>query len=190
MHGSLFPIFPWVNFLLAGAVFAKYFVGARERNEEEKFIKDVTITGLAVLLLGHLFYSGLFPKTLTSILPNPIFFLERLGYILVLFYLCWIIDKKTNSKKSFIMDASRESLLVYWLHLIIIFGGFWAGKSLADKIGKTLNAFEAIGATIVLIFLMIIAAKFWGRMKKEYPGHSSIFVKTVVAVLLIAFFIS
>ena len=88
------------------------------------------------------------------------------------------------------MDASRESLLVYWLHLIIIFGRFWGGKSLADKIGKTLNAFEAIGATIVLIFLMIIAAKFWGRMKKEYPGHSSIFVKTAVAVLLIAFFIS
>jgi uncharacterized membrane protein len=190
MHDSLFPLFPWLNFLLAGGIFAKCFVDARERNEEEKFIKSVTIAGLSVLLFCHFFYSGLFPKTLTSIIPNPVFFLERLGYILVLFYLCWIIDRKTNAKKSFIMDASRESLLVYWLHLIIIFGGFWGGKSFADKIGKTLNAFEAIGATIVLIFLMIIAAKFWGRMKKEYPGHSSIFVKTVVAVLLIAFFIS
>ena len=89
LHGSLFPIFPWLNFLLAGGIFAKYFVDARERNVEEKFIKLSAITGLVVLLFGHLFYSGLFPKTLTSILPNPVFYLERLGYIFVLFYLCW-----------------------------------------------------------------------------------------------------
>lgn len=159
LNGSLFPVFPWLNFLLAGGIFAKYFVDARERNVEEKFIKNVTITGLVVLLLGHLFYSGLFPKTLTSILPNPVFFLERLGYILVLFYLCWIVDRKTNAKNSFVMDASRESLLVYWLHLIIIYGVFWSGKSLADKIRMTMNVIEAIGATIMLIALIIPTAK-------------------------------
>ena len=189
MQGSLFPLFPWVNFLLAGAVFAKYFVDARERNEEEKFIKNITITGLAVLLFGHLFYSGLFPQKLTSIIPNPVFFLERLGYIIVLFYLFWIVDRKTNAKNSFIMDASRESLLVYWLHLIIIFGGFWGGKSFAMIIGKTYKVLEASIATIILISLMIITAKLWGRMKRKYPGQSSLFVKTAAAVLLIAFFI-
>lgn len=190
LNGSLFPIFPWLNFLLAGGIFAKYFVDARKRNEEEKFIKNITIAGLAVLLLGHLFYSGLFPKTLTSILPNPVFFLERLGYIFVLFYLCWLVDRKTNAKNSFIMDASRESLLIYWLHLIIIYGVFWGGNSLASIIGMTMNLIEAIGATIVLIVLMILAAKFWGWAKKKYPKHSSLFIKAAVTVLLVVFFIS
>lgn len=190
LNGSLFPVFPWLNFLLAGGIFAKYFVDAREKNEEEKFIKNVTISGLTVLLFGHLFYSGLFPKTLTSILPNPIFFLQRLGYIFVLFYLCWIVDRKTNAKNSFVMDASRESLLVYWLHLIIIYGVFWNGKSLASKIGMTMNTAEAIGATILLITIMILAAKLWGWAKKKYPKHSSFFVKAAVTVLLVVFFIS
>ncbi|MCU0342487.1 MAG: heparan-alpha-glucosaminide N-acetyltransferase domain-containing protein [Ignavibacterium sp.] len=190
MQGSLFPLFPWVNFLLAGAVFAKYFVDARERNDKEKFINKIAIAGLVMLLFGHLFYSGLFPEALTSILPNPVFYLERMGYIMVLFFICWLADKKTSVKNSFVMDASRESLLVYWLHLVIIFGAFWGGKSFADKIGKTLNAFEALCAAIILIILMIIAAKAWGRMKKEYPGQSSIFIKTAIAVLLIAFIIS
>lgn len=190
LNGSLFPVFPWLNFLLAGGIFAKYFVDARERNEEEKFIRDVTIAGLVVLLFGHLFYSDLFPKTLTSILPNPVFFLERLGYILVLFYLCWLVDRKTKAKNSFVMDASRESLLVYWLHLIIIYGMFWNGKSLAGKIGMTMNLIEAIGATILLIALMILAAKIWGWAKKKYPKHSSLFVKAAVTVLLVVFFIS
>lgn len=190
LNGSLFPVFPWLNFLLAGGIFAKYFVDARERNEEEKFIKNIAIAGLIVLLFGHLFYSGLFPKTLTSILPNPIFFLQRLGYIFVLFYICWIVDRKTNAKNSFVMDASRESLLVYWLHLIIIYGAFWGGNSLANKIGMTMNVIEAIGATIMLIALMILTAKIWGWAKKKYPKHTSLFVKAAVTVLLVVFFIS
>jgi hypothetical protein len=190
LHGSLFPIFPWLNFLLAGGIFAKYFVDARERNEEEKFIKFSAITGFVVLLFGHLFYSGLFPKTLTAILPNPIFYLERLGYIFVLFYICWYVDKKFDMKKSFILDASRESLLVYWLHLIIIFGAFWDGRSLAMIIGTKLNALEALEVAIVLIFLMIITAKLWGWIKKTYPKHASILIKVFVGVLILVFFIS
>jgi len=189
MHGSLFSVFPWINFLLAGGIFARYFVEARELNKEERFIKISAIAGFVILLLGHLFYSRLFPKTLTSIMPNPVFFLERLGYIIVLFYLCWIVDRKTNIKNSFVMDASRESLLVYWLHLVIIYGMFWDGKSLAIKLGMTLNLIEAIGSTIILIILMIIAAKFWGWAKKKYPKYSSLFIKISAVMLLIIFFI-
>lgn len=190
LHGSLFPIFPWINFLLAGAVFAKHFVDARDRNKEERFIKISALTGFIFLLLGHLFFSGMFSKTLTSILPHPVFYLQRLGYIFVLFYLCWWVAKKTNIKNSFIMDASRESLLVYWMHLIIIFGTFWGGKSLVDNFGKTMNAIEAISASIILIVLMILAAKLWGWVKKKYPKYASIGVGCFVGILVLVFFIS
>lgn len=190
LHGSLFPIFPWLNFLLAGGIFAKYFVYARERNAEEKFIKLSAISGFVVLLFGHLFYSGLFPRSLTSILPNPVFYLERLGYIFVLFFICWYVDKKFDMKKSFLLDASRESLLVYWLHLIIIFGAFWGGKSLAGIIGMTYSVLEASIATIILIVAMIVAAKVWGWIKMKYSKYTSLGVKIFVAVLLIVFIFS
>jgi uncharacterized membrane protein len=190
MHGSLFPIFPWVSFLLAGAVFAKYFVDARENNVEEKFIKISAGVGFVLLLLGHLFLSGLSPEAITSILPNPIFYLQRLGYIFVLFYLCWWIDKKIEVKKSFVLDASKESLLVYWFHLVIIFGAFWGGKSFADNIGKTMSLFEAIGASVLLIILVIVAAKLWGWLKKSNPKYASVGVRVFVAVLLIVFIFS
>jgi uncharacterized membrane protein len=190
MHGSLFPLFPWVNFLLAGAVFAKYFVYARENNVEEKFIKISAGVGFVLLLLGHLFLSGLSPEAITSILPNPIFYLQRVGYILILFFGCWWIDKKFSIKKSFVLDASRESLLVYWLHLVIIFGAFWGGKSLAMIIGNSLTVLEASLVTMALIVFMIIAAKLWGWIKKNYPKYASVGVKVFVAVLLIVFIVS
>lgn len=188
LHGSLFPIFPWLNFLLAGALFAKYFVDARNKNAEEKFCKKSAISGLIILLFGHLFYSGLFPKEFTVILPNPIFFLERLGYILVLFYLCWLADSKYNFKPDFILDASRESLLIYWLHLIIIYGMFWNGKSIAGKIGNTMSLPEATALTILLIFLMILVAKLWGWIKSSNPKYASFGVKIMAATLIIVFF--
>lgn len=187
LHGSLFPIFPWLNFLLAGALFARYFINAREQGKEENFIRKISITGIITLLSGHIFYSGLFPKELTSIIPNPIFFLERLGYILVLFYLCWIADQKLNFRPESVLDASRESLLIYWLHLIIIYGMFWNGKSLAIIIGNNLTVLESTAITILLITLMIIIAKFWGWLKQKYQSVSSLLVKFSLFILIVVF---
>ncbi|HCY76841.1 MAG TPA: hypothetical protein DHV28_13045 [Ignavibacteriales bacterium] len=190
LHGSLFPIFPWSNFIFAGAVFAKYYVDARKKNEEEKFVKRITLWGLGLIIIGHFFYSGLFSETFTLIMPNPVFYFQRLGYLAVVFFLCWSVDKKFTVKKSIVLDASRESLFIYWLHLIIIFGTFWNKKSFAMIIGTTYNALEASITALILITLMILAAKLWGWAKKNYPKYSSIFVKAVVIVLLIVFFVS
>lgn len=190
LNGSLFPVFPWLNFLLAGGIFAKYFVDSGERNNEEKFIKNSSIAGIVALLFGHLFYSGLFPQNLTSIIPNPIFFLERLGYVVVLFSLCWIADKKLNIRPQFILDASRESLLIYWLHLIIIYGMFWKGKSSVSIIGNNLTVTESILITLILIVLMILVAKLWGWTKSNYPKQSIQIIRAAVVVLLLMFFIS
>lgn len=186
-HGSLFPLFPWINFLLAGAIFAKYFVDERKNNNEVRFTNRVFAVGVVLLLFGHLFFTGLFPNALTSIVPNPIFFLERFGYILVLFYFCWYADKNYNMKKSFILDASRESLLVYWLHLVIIYGMLWKGKSLALIIGNTLNVFESAIITLALIILMIIIAKVWGWIKTNYSGIASASIRIATAVLVLIF---
>ena len=182
-------MFPWLNFLLAGAIFAKYFVDESEKNQEVKFIKYSTIVGLILLLFGHLFYSGFISSSSNIYSSKSCFLLERMGYIFVLFTLCWIVDKKTNIKNSFIMDASRESLLVYWLHLVTIYGMFLGGKSLAIIIGQKLNGLEATMSAIILIALMIIVSKTWGLLKKNYTNYVSISVKAVVVVLIIVFII-
>ena len=190
LHGSLFPVFPWLNFLLAGGIFAKYFVDARTKGEEQLFVNRTLIAGIVAILSGHIFFSPLLPDFIQAARPHPVFYLERLGYVLFLFVLCWYWDKKSKSPKSFVLDASKESLLVYWLHLIIIFGMFWKGNSLAGIIGTTMNITEAIGSTVLLITLMILAAKLWGWVKKKYPKYSSLSVRAAVIILLIIFLIS
>lgn len=190
LHGSLFPIFPWSNFIFAGAVIAKYYGDARKKNEEEGFVKRITLWGIGLIIIGHIFYSGLFSESFTLIMPNPVFFFQRLGYIAVIFFLCWFVDKKFTVKKSIVLDASRESLFIYWLHLIIIFGTFWNEKSFAMIIGTTYNVLEASITALVLITLMILAAKLWGWAKREYPKYALVGVRVLLAVLLIIFIVS
>ena len=153
-----------------------------------------------MLLSGHLFYSGLFPGSLTSILPNPVFFIERLGYVLVFATLCWYYSRwmnttlpaetKVKAGKSFVLDASRESLLIYWLHLTVIYSMIWGRKSLANLIGPTLNVLESIAATLVLMTLMILAAKVWGWTKMKFPKYAGKVAWGVVGLLFVIFLLS
>ena len=189
-NGSLFPVFPWINFILAGAIFAKYFLDAVDKEKKEKFIKGTAITGISMLLLGHLFYSGLFPGYLTSIIPHPVFFIERLGYVLVFATMCWAYTSWRKTTKSFVLDASRESLLIYWLHLTVIYSMIWGRKSIADLIGPTLNVLESIAATLVLMALMILTAKVWGWTKIKFPKYAGKAAWGIVGVLFIIFLLS
>jgi len=189
-NGSLFPVFPWINFILVGAIFAKYFLDAAENGKEKIFIRGTAIAGIVMLLSGHLFYSGLFPGSLTSILPNPVFFIERLGYVLVFATLCWYYSRWMNTKQSFVLDASRESLLIYWLHLTVIYSIIWGRRSLATLIGPTLNVLESIVATLVLMSLMVLAAKIWGWTKLKFPNYAGKAAWGIVGVLFIYFLIT
>ena len=190
LNGSLFPVFPWINFILAGAIFAKYFLDAVGRENEQKFIKVTAITGLIILFSGHFYLSGLFSDYLTSIVPHPIFFTERLGYILVFAALYWYFNKWRNKKSSFVLDASRESLLIYWLHLLVIYSTVWEGKSLENIIGQTLNVSECIAVTLVLMVLMILAAKVWGWTKSKFPIYATKVAWGVVGLMFIVFLLN
>jgi len=189
-NGSLFPIFPWINFILAGAIFAKYFLEAVNRDKEGKFIKGTIIAGTVMLLSGHLFYSGFVPGYITSIIPHPVFFIERLGYVLVFASICWYYSKWRNTVKSFVLDASRESLLIYWLHLLVIYSMILGRKSLATLIGPTLNVLESIAATLALMSLMILISKTWGWTKIKFPNYAGKVAWGIVGVLFIIFLLN
>jgi hypothetical protein len=190
LNGSLFPLFSWIGFILIGAIFAKYFLDYAKKEKEKKFINGTAITGLIMLLTGHFFYSGLFPGYLTSIIPNPVFFVERLGYVLVSASICWYYNNWRNVKKSFVLDASRESLLIYWLHLVIIYSVIWGRKSFASLIGPTLTLVESIAATLILMIAMVLVAKAWGWTKVKFPKYATKVAWGIVGILFITFLMS
>ena len=168
--GSLFPVFPWISFMLAGAQSSNYYLRYRNAGREKVFFVNLFAIASGFIFSGHFFLSSLFPESIRLIRPNPLFFLERLGYVLLALILCWYYERNRGIKNIFILDFSRESLLVYWLHLILIYGAFLSGRSIAQIINQSFNVFECTIITILLIILMTLIAKFWSSIKKYYPG--------------------
>jgi uncharacterized membrane protein len=190
LHGSFFPLFPWLFFLLAGAVFSKFYIISRNENRESNFIKKILIYGLFLIFLGHLFLSGPFYSTIFNIRPNPLFLYERLGYVMVMASFFWYYSAKRETKKSFVLDVSRESLLIYWLHLQFIYSKVWNGKSPEELVSGSFSVLQCITATCLLIALMVIVAKLWGSFKKKYRTYTRPVTVGVITLVVIAFMLN
>ncbi len=181
MHGSLFPVFPWWAFVFSGAYVAKYYLEAKQNNSEKAFARKMIITGSLFYLSSVLILYVFFPQALAKIIPNPFFFLERFGLILLFLGIFWFYLNKKENYTSLILDVSRESLLVYWVHLQLIYREIFWDKSLIDISERNYNLVQCLMVTAILIVLMLIMAKVWGKLKRNYP----IYCRLVTAAVLI-----
>jgi uncharacterized membrane protein len=169
-HYSLFPLFPWLAFMLFGGYFASGYIEAREQNKERGFILRFALAGIilvVVCIVGMELYAGAHLASL-DIRANPLFFFERLGMVMLLLTACWFYTDFRKTEKSFVLDAGRESLLVYTAHLIVIYGRFWNERSPAFYYGGTFNITECMISTLALILVMIGAAMVWGWLKRNH----------------------
>ncbi|MBI5731528.1 MAG: DUF1624 domain-containing protein [Ignavibacteriales bacterium] len=189
MHGSLFPVFPWWAFVFSGAYVAKYYLEAKQNNSEKTFARKLIITGSLFYLISVVIMYVLFPQELAKIIPNPFFFLERFGLILLFLGVFWFYLNNKENYSSMILDVSRQSLLVYWVHLQLIYRELFWGKSLIDISQRNYNAFQCLMVTAILIVLMLILAKAWGFLKSKYPVYCRWLTAAVLIIGTVIFII-
>lgn len=184
IHGSLFPLFPWAGFMIAGALCGTLFIKARESTNEMVLIKyGLIFSGILTLITVILLTPGVLP----ALKPNPVFFFLRISLILLLLIFFWYYEYYRKTEKSFVLDISRESLLVYWLHLQIIYRKFLNGESVNSLVNMSMNVWQVILASILLTILMYAAAKLWGSIKTKYPLPSRILVICASAVVIMIY---
>lgn len=197
-NGSYFPLFPWLGFLLAGGVVCLLYLKARENNFETRFIRNLTIAGLLMIAVGHFYLSDIFPESYRAAKPHPVFFFQRLGYVIVLLNICWYYLKRAADKNpenpnqvnffnDLVIFTGRESLLIYWLHLQVLYRRLWNGKSLESVVGQSFGIMECAGATILIIIIMVIVAKIWGSLKLNNPKAASYVTAGVLTAVTIIF---
>ncbi len=186
-HYSQFPIFPWLGFLYLGGIVGVRYLKARTENREVSFMRSVVWWGagavVVALLMGNNFP---IPGATKEIRPQPLFFALRLGIVLLLLAGFWWFERVRKTERSLVLSVSRETLLVYAAHLLIIYGTFWNERSLADLYGHSWSLGEGVAATLSLVVVMIFAAELWGRIKqKSRPLARNLSMAGAVVVLLV-----
>jgi uncharacterized membrane protein len=156
-HPSYFSFFPWAAFTFAGITFGYILLEGKMRLGEPEFFKRVAVAGICVYAAGgamnlsRIFEYGYFDYSLTS----PHFFFVRLGWILLIMYGAYLWSTRaTAARWSPLITLGQASLVVYWLHMEIVYGRIF------HSFGQSLDLSSAAFQVMWVVLLMILVAAF------------------------------
>jgi uncharacterized protein (DUF486 family) len=154
--GSQFPIFPWIGFLLAGAFLGTYLAKNPMVFKTSRFSRNLFFAGVLfviISLIGHIIGSIWFPYYYWDTSPNLM--LLRLGFVLILNSVVSIICLRIDSIPRIIILIGRNTLLIYVVHLVILYGSAW-NPGLSVLFDKAFNVWNTIGSAVLMLGLMTL----------------------------------
>jgi uncharacterized membrane protein len=179
---SQFPIFPYAAFVLAGTV-AGALLG---RQYPEVRRRRAVIGGLAFIGCGALIALAL--KGVVGFWGvSPGYALIRLGgLLLILRAVEWYAVREWPGTRALAL-LGHETLLVYVLHLFLLFGGILGPAPLGAWHGQlTFNA--AFLALALMVPVLLGAAWAWHRVKAVAPHEATLVLVFLGTVLVWEFF--
>ena len=179
--GSRFPVFPFSAFVLAGAL-----AGARLGHSPapERHRRELA-WGTALLLLGAIL-AWLLRGRVEFWGPSPAYVFVRLGGLLLLLRLVEAASATGRPVMRELALLGHETLLVYVLHLMLLFGGILGPGLLGDLHGRLSIA----GASLVLVLMVPVllgAAWLWRTAKQRAPHETRLLLLFLTVAFLYEF---
>jgi uncharacterized membrane protein len=148
---ALFPLFPWTAFAALGAACGILLARARARGREGIAIGAMAAAG-ASAIPAALWVDRHAPPVYPAYdfwHTSPSYVLLKGGVLLVLFGLAFLLDRLPGP--SALRQLGRTSLLIYWVHLEIVYG-----KWIAPGLRGILSVEEA-GVGVIILMLAMLA---------------------------------
>jgi uncharacterized membrane protein len=183
--GSLFPLLPWSAYVLLGAGLGTIYLTVARSSS--MLLKAFAPAGLVLMYAGihsehlaHQIYGELnfWPTT-------PHLFLTRIGFVLAVLGIGTFALPLMQSSASTLRSLAEESLLVYFVHVDLLYGSVW-NSGLRNYIGGSLTFGHAYLWVIAMIGAMAILAYKWNRAKKTHPWHSFAVRTALITVAALA----
>lgn len=186
LHGSLFPLFPWSSFLIAGIIASQKITFEKESRLREKLFP----VGAVLIVIGLVFtftHRILLPQTnLFDYAPG--WFLFRLGILLWILQVIILYEARRDSAPQTVFPAwsavkifGRESFLVYVAHILFVYGSSAKNMSLVESVGRTLNYLQCFELFAGLTIAMFVIAYAWSTLKKRNYNLSRLMQYACVA---------
>lgn len=176
--GSFFPLFPWAGYVISGAILGTYLAHHPHSFNTLSFSFRLMIIGIALILFSQ------FVEYIENLLyPTGAFWTDnihlisfRLGWVIVMNSLMSFLALRLNGIPEFIKQVGRHTLLVYAVHVIILYGSAWVpGLNLIfsrrmDLYGSLISAL----IMIILMALMVLGLEKYKLNKKRKLATSEI----------------
>jgi uncharacterized membrane protein len=152
----LFPLFPWSAFAFVGLAVGFFLFTKFARQKEALFFAAFAATGILAAALSIFFDS--FPVRFYAVYDywhsGPNFFLMRCGILLVILFLIYAWCRWGFAQKGFspIIQLGKTSLLVYWVHIEFVYGGF----SILPK-GQCSVRKASLGLLVIFLAMLLLS---------------------------------
>jgi uncharacterized membrane protein len=167
--GSQFPVFPWAGFVLIGAgagqIYARW--GAAHLGTFANW--GMLLPGIVLTLVAYnMDSSPVMPAVADdwSWVPGQV--LTRTGACLVILGLVAHASRHIAQLPRVFGAVAQESLLVYFVHLCIVYGSAW-NSGLYRFYGEALGPGATVLAVIAVVLSMIALAWQWNGLKHHRP---------------------
>lgn len=166
--GSLFPLFPWCAY---GALGAAVGAALTIRRSAAAWVA-LAATGSLLLLTGvaarRVGWDGWAAGATAPISPSQ--FLLQAGWVsMILGTIALAIGRVSCAARSRLVESiGRESLLIYAVHICLVYGSPWGG-GLRQWLGPTLSPAAAAGCVVLVLVSVGGLATAWHRLKQTQP---------------------
>jgi hypothetical protein len=179
--GSHFPVFPFSAFVLAGAL-----VGAGlGRSPAPVRHRQELAWGLGLVLVGAALTAALRGR-IDFWGPSPAYVFLRLGGLLLLLRL---VEAAAATGQAWVRELAllgHETLLVYVLHLTLLFGGVFGPAPLVPSHG-TLGFAGASFVLLAMLPVLLGAAWLWRTAKQRAPREARLLLLFVTVAFCYEF---
>lgn len=173
LHGSPFPLFPFLAYLFAGVAVSGKFIVAVESGTVPRFMGRLAIWGAAGVAAG-LFLTAVPFTPYASYdfwYTSPSYFIIRLGILFLLAPAVWRAGEWIGPRWRPLLVLGTESLFVYVLHLLVLYGSVVNPRlNLSALLPATLGLAASLGLFVGLTAAMWVAALGWQGLKKNHPA--------------------
>jgi len=168
----LFPLFPWSAVAFAGLAIGFLLYTPLARRREALFFLLLAVCGVVACLLSQIFDAS--PMHLYAVYDywhsSPNFLLMRCGILLIVLFLAYAWSRWSFAQAGFspLVQLGKTSLLVYWVHIEFVYGGFAILPKRACSIAKA--TFGLLLIFLAMLGLSILRTRFKkGRIKVSQP---------------------
>jgi uncharacterized membrane protein len=166
--GSQFPLFPWSAYVLCGAAIGQLYT--RWGAAHPTVFANWGMLAPSVVLILLAFYIerllGPLAAGASGWIPRDV--LLRAGSCLVVLGMLAHVSQRITHLPRVFGAVAQESLLVYFVHLCVVYGSVW-NLGLYRFYGEALSPAASVMTALAVVAPMIVLAWLWNGLKHSRP---------------------
>jgi uncharacterized membrane protein len=166
--GSQFPLFPWSAYVLCGAALGQLYARWGAAHPTDFANWGMLAPGLALIVLASYLEGLLGPLVAGASGWIPRDVALRAGSCLLVLGMLAHATRNIARLPRVFSAVAQESLLVYFVHLCVVYGSVW-NVGLYRFYGETLSPAASVLTAVAVVVPMIALAWLWNGLKHSRP---------------------